>query len=345
VYEYRADHEDVLNSSTVDCLIEFKTTSDQDPFLVKAAPPAPPAPVDSNNSNNSSDSSDSSDSRAGQTRVICSNPFMAATPLAHQVAGQITSYASLVMSAQYRTHLFTVLILKEYARLIRWDRGGALVTEPIYHDGHPHLLDFLIRFNDAMRAARGRDPTVHPANSTERRKVRGLQPFAKASSFLTITISDLSRRETASNLIICAPYAQPDIPAGRWTRTSIAYDVQAEKCVFLKDSWRIHLDDIPPEGETYARLHEHGVHNIAECSLAEDVGEERFHRTWTQDFNGKSGVLQDSVHFVAHRHYRLVLDKIGRKLESFACSKELVRAVYHALIGKFAVVSGLRAIA
>jgi hypothetical protein len=171
VYKYRADHEDVLNSSTVDCLIEFKTTSDQDPFLVKAAPPAPPAPVDSNNSNNSSDSSDSSDSCAGQTRVICSNPFMAATPLAHQVAGQITSYASLVMSAQYHTHLFTVLILKEYARLIQWDHGGALVTEPIYHDGHLHLLDFLIRFNDATHAACGCDPTVRPANSTERRKV------------------------------------------------------------------------------------------------------------------------------------------------------------------------------
>jgi hypothetical protein len=270
---------------------------------------------------------------------------MAATPLAHQVAGQITSYASLVMSAQYRTHLFTVLILKEYARLIRWDRGGALVTEPIYHDGQPHLLDFFIRFNDATRAARGRDLTVRPANSTERRKVRGLQPFAKASSFLTITISDPSRRKDASNFIICAPYAQPDIPAGRWTRTSIAYDVQADKRVFLKDSWRIHLDDIPPEGETYARLHKGGVHNIAECALAGDVGEECFHRTWTQDFNGQSGVFQDSVHFVAHRHYRLVLDTIGRKLESFTRSKELVRAVYHALIGEFAVVYGLRAIA
>ena len=139
-----------------------------------------------------------------------------------------------------------------------------------------------------------------------------------------------------SPFIICAPYAQPHIPVGCWTRMSIAYDVEKDKCVFLKDSWWIDLDDIPPEGETYAKLHNHGVPYIAECSLAEDVGEECFHRTWTHDFNGKCGTFQPSPCFVAHWHYRLVLDSIGQKLENFQCSKELVRAVYHTLSGKFA---------
>ena len=165
MYESSADYKNRLNLSIVDCLIEFKTTSDQDLFLVQLPPLAPLASV------NSSDSSDSYDFHAGQTRIVCSNPFMAATPLAHHVAGQITSYASLVMSAQYRTHLFTILILNKFARLIRWDCSGALITEPIYHDGQPHLLDFLIRFNDATPAARSCNPTVHPANSTEWRKV------------------------------------------------------------------------------------------------------------------------------------------------------------------------------
>jgi hypothetical protein len=48
-----------------------------------------------------------------------------------------------------------------------------------------------------------------------------------------------------------------------------------------------------------------------------------------------------SAHAVPHRHYRLVLDTIGRPLHAFKDSRELVRAVYHALDGQFALASRL----
>ena len=71
------------------------------------------------------------------------------------------------MGAQYRTHLFTVLILKEYARLIQCDHGSALVMVPIYFDTESYLLDFLIHFNNLTPAARSCDLTVCIATDSQ----------------------------------------------------------------------------------------------------------------------------------------------------------------------------------
>ena len=109
VYAKRSDHKFNLNSSLIEFPIEFKTTTDQDPFVVK--------PVSSSDFDSSIE-----------------NPFMSATTSGRIAAGQITAYATSIMSAQYHTHAFLILIMKPFARLIRWDRGGAVVTAPIYYD-------------------------------------------------------------------------------------------------------------------------------------------------------------------------------------------------------------------
>ena len=66
-----------------------------------------------------------------------------------KMAGQITAYATLVLSAQYCTYLFLILILKDYSRLICWDCGSAVVTVLIFHNRDPYLLNFFIHFKDA----------------------------------------------------------------------------------------------------------------------------------------------------------------------------------------------------
>jgi hypothetical protein len=62
------------------------------------------------------------------------NPFMKTSNKAVLTCGQITAYATLHMSAQYRTHIFSVLICGSKARLIRWDRSSAIITKPISYD-------------------------------------------------------------------------------------------------------------------------------------------------------------------------------------------------------------------
>jgi len=77
--------------------------------------------------------------------------------------------------------------------------------------------------------------------------------------------------------IICGPCAQPNIPVGCWTQMSIAYDVQRDKCVILKDSWCISLEDIMPEGDVYKMLHKGNIPNIPCCLILGDIGDDDFH--------------------------------------------------------------------
>jgi hypothetical protein len=249
------------------------------------------------------------------------------------VAGQITAYASSVLGAQYRTHVFFILILKNVARLIRWDHGSAVVTAPIEYDKEPFLLDFLIRYNHASPEACSHDVTVASPTDDENREVRMLPDFEKAKSLLVITMPDSHQPQETNRYVVCGPCARPDIPAGRWTQASIAYDLQRKKCVLLKDSWWVLLDGILPEGDVYAILHTHRVPNIPLCSCFGDVGDDTYHKSRTHKFIGKYK-FRLSLPLTPHRHYCLILDTIGRKLEDFKCSREMVHAVHALLLSK-----------
>jgi hypothetical protein len=306
---YSSD-QSTLDLTLIKFPIEFKTTLDQDPFAVK---PISPSELES----------------------AAKNPFMSMTSNGRQVAGQITAYATSVLSAQYCTHTFLVLIIKESARLLRWDCGGAVVTAPISYNQDPHLFDFLIRYDNATRASCGHDLSVSLHSESERLNARKLADLANADSLLAISIPDPDCPGESSRFIISAPYACPDIPAGRWTRMSIAYDIRRDKHILLKDSWRVILEGITPEGEVYARLHQHSVPNIPHCSHSTDIGDDTYHKSRTHKFVGKYGEPHILTQIVPHRHYRLVLDTIGRKLEDFKHSWDIIKAVHASLIGEW----------
>ena len=88
--------------------VESKYTTEDDPFLV---PPVAAELVGSNNSEH----------------------FLAhQTPHRSHVLGQLGTYVAIHIDSQYCTHFFLVLIISQYARLMRWDRSGVIFTEPIY---------------------------------------------------------------------------------------------------------------------------------------------------------------------------------------------------------------------
>lgn len=246
------------------------------------------------------------------------------------VLGQITSYATLILGSQHRTHTFLVLILKEYARLIRWDRSGAIVTEPIHFD-QPFFYSFFIRYNNASCKVRGHDTTIHlPYDHEDKAACAVIQELALHCTsdgsprprLLTVTKPCL--------LVIPAELGyQYDIPAGRWTRTFVAYDVDRKKCVFLKDSWWLHFNGVPSEGNVYRKLQKHNVPNIPCFHFAGDV-DIKDHRTETC----QSAEALGFGTFKSYLHYRLVLHTIGRPLKKFSSSFELVNAVYSALLGR-----------
>jgi hypothetical protein len=243
--------------------------------------------------------------------------------------GQITAYASSILSAQYRMHTFMVFIVKDYARLLRWDRGGAVVTEPIRFDEEPHLFDFLVRYNVADSEVRGHDSTVKLPNDDEIKLAKAAVPeLAEVKTFLAVDISDRS-------YIICSPESRPRIPVGRWTRTSFAYDIKEKRRVFLKDSWRVLEDDVQPEGEIYAQLKKGQVPNIPRCLVACDVGDDTYHRSQTDEvIKCMTPSPKSTLKITPYRHYRIVLGTIGKTLEKFNSTKEFVRAMYAALEGE-----------
>ncbi|KAF9257409.1 hypothetical protein L218DRAFT_836423, partial [Marasmius fiardii PR-910] len=60
--------------------------------------------------------------------------------------GAISTYAGVILSTQFRTHCFGVLIFDGYVRLIRWDRGGATFSEAFHLWKSSFLVDFLWRY-------------------------------------------------------------------------------------------------------------------------------------------------------------------------------------------------------
>lgn len=249
---------------------------------------------------------------------------------ASQVLGQMTAYAMLVLGTQYRTHTFSVFIVKDRARLLRWDRGGAVVTESFPYNDESYLFDFFFRYNHAGPAVRGHDTTVRKATDGELRHAKAkVVEFENENRLLTVSVLQ-------KDYVILAPCAQAEIPVGRWTRTSVAYDCQSNKPVFFKDSWRVSHPEVTPEGDIYEMLRKENVPNVPHCLDHEDVGSETYHSTRTHEFVRFTNKPASKT-ITHYRHYRLVLDTVGRELTSFTSSKELVTAIHDSLVGKYIV--------
>jgi len=165
------------DNSLAEFSIEFKATASHDPFGTTPTPSSRTRPS-----------------------PYPEDVFMSlGTGKASQVLGQMTAYAMLILGTQYRTHTFTVLIVKDIARLIRWDRGGAVVTESFPYNDQPYLLNFLFRYNHADLGKCGHDVTVRDSTDTERQDAQTTVDELKDVKRL-VTVSMLQQ-----DYVICAP--------------------------------------------------------------------------------------------------------------------------------------------
>ncbi|KAL6308606.1 hypothetical protein BKA93DRAFT_521124 [Sparassis latifolia] len=76
------------------------------------------------------------------------------------VRGQIISYAKILFSRQHRCFAFTILILRDVARIIRWDRAGTVVTNKFKYTNTEYLGKFLWRFCNMTDKQQGYDTTA-----------------------------------------------------------------------------------------------------------------------------------------------------------------------------------------
>jgi hypothetical protein len=244
--------------------------------------------------------------------------------------GQIMSYAVAQLGLQFRTHIFSVLIFDKSARLIRWDRSGAVVT-CAFDFRDPHLIDFFRRYDRSTPAQRGVDMSVSTPTNLEAKEARerlNLDAKGRLLKFAVYSSEDDSVAYYIGNKPCFNGNASP---TGRATRTFTVYDVQTKQCVFLKDTWRIDLPGLEKEGSIYECLHDAGVCNIAPFVRGEDIPH---HHTRTHEFVSKSWARPIPSDLRPHQHYQLVLGVIGIDLKKFKSSWELVNAMSDALQGE-----------
>jgi Fungal protein kinase len=303
------------DSSAIKFFIEFKQEPGDDPFATATSrfmntTPSSPGPPP--------------------------NPFVKTSNKAVLTHGQITAYATSHMSAQYRTHIFSVLICGSKAQLIRWDRSSTIVTEPISYDEDPHLFDFFIRFDCLPPDVQGQDTTVSPAKPEDTKDaVKAIEELGMSQTPLLV-VSVLNCAGEPLRYVVESPLALPWVPVGHWTQTSIGYDIQRKRSIFMKDSWRPLLKGILKEGDVYSIFQTNGVSDVPYCSSSGDIGDKTYHLTQTDLFSVKANWAPNYVYdLTPHCHYCLILDDIGQPFDKFKRSHDMVHAVHAALVGKF----------
>ena len=250
--------------------------------------------------------------------------FLHETKTANNTLGQITSYAAAQLSSQYRMHVYSVLIVKNMARILRWDRSGTIMTEAIHYNESPLLVEFFRRYSAASPGMRGKDESVSlptPVEAVEARQALGL------GDDVPLVKLQVPGAHSPLYFITSAPRATPYTPPGRATRGSPAYDILHKTKVFLKDSWRVDLPDIQAKGLTYKTLEDAKVRNIPHCLTSGNISTTDYHAMKTQIFTPIPCACRLHTHFIPHRHYRLVLNIVGRNLTAFESSYEMVSLV------------------
>lgn len=247
--------------------------------------------------------------------------------------GQITSYTAAQLGTQFRTHAFSVLIVRDRARIIRWDREGAIVTSAIDYNNEPHLADFFHRYARASPEMRGVDTSITLASDEEADLARSQLNIPSTTRMFKVKVPD-AEGSGSLTLIIPQPVTKPHSPVGRWTRACPAFDLVNRKLVMFKDSWRVSLPDVLPEGETYKLLKSHNVSNVATCIAYHDVPPSIPQQSTQTAKFGCAEWACSHLPLTPHTLHRLVLNIVGEKLTDFASSRQLVLSVRDALIGK-----------
>ena len=255
--------------------------------------------------------------------------------------GQICSYATAHMAAQFRSYVFSLLVFPNYTRILRWDRAGVIVTAQIDLTDCAFLLaNFFWRYEHMTNSQRGYDDhiTAVTLQDVERVIPNAIKKLDanEDSRFFSVTIPHDHSKDDSEFIITKPTYMGIGSPTGRSTRTFQALSVTTKERVFLKDTWRVIHPGVLPEHDIYRLLALKQVPHVATMITYHDMLSEA---TKTKEFadaewlKNKDGDPPRS--FRKFQHYRLVLKEVGHPLESFRNVKELIQVFRDALQGTF----------
>lgn len=273
--------------------------------------------------------------------------FIPNTHDGRKARAQMCEFAAEAQLRQHRLFWFTVYIYRSYARLIRWDRVGAVVSRNIdLKTNALQLFDFFHRLGHASDEQLGFDPSVEmvdeegPEAKSLKTALDAFPTKARVKPYIEKAFADklwplyriaVPDKDDATKMhyfLIRNLRAGSASPTGRVTRGYIAFDLKAKGFRFLKDYWRPDSNAIHPELEVYRDLEKAAVGYIATvCCGGDLVGQE------TQTQSHLSGPKLP----LRRIHTRMVLNEVGIPLEDYVNSYELCTTVAFALFGSFFV--------
>uniref|UniRef100_A0A0W0FV24 Protein kinase domain-containing protein n=2 Tax=Moniliophthora roreri TaxID=221103 RepID=A0A0W0FV24_MONRR len=260
-------------------------------------------------------------------------PFEKEAADSQKTRAQLATYASAIMATQFRTHVFCVEVTGHYARLIRFDREGAVVTSAFRYDTDTHLVDFLWRFNHATRENQGHDPSVKIPEPTDSNveKARRVLNLAPQTVVWRFEVYDEANEQVLVFYGAISPLSMSLSPFGRCTRGLVVMDVHGNK-VYLKDTWRIVRQGMVKEGDIYAKLHQSGVSHIPHVVAHGDASPgTSWQSTISLSLPSLVTTDEDSEYLRPFTHYFIVFREVGRPLVKFSTTWELVNSMKDAM--------------
>ncbi|EED84704.1 predicted protein [Postia placenta Mad-698-R] len=228
--------------------------------------------------------------------------------------GQIINYAAAVLHNQPRQFCFMIVVSGCRARLLRWDRSGAIVSESFdfVHEDKETMFRFLYKYGSMARHERGYDPTVTAATKQEVQDMKAKITKNRDGLHPVDPVRGTDSHESGRGIIFAKPHKSSGSPIGRGMQGYVAYNVDEKRLVYLKDSWR--FADVIPEHKTYIKLWQNEVPYIAKPISDGDVfagtdaqARPRVQYTLTQDYLRKRGNAKSKSK--ARIHYRIVFDE------------------------------------
>ncbi|PIL31104.1 hypothetical protein GSI_05800 [Ganoderma sinense ZZ0214-1] len=268
--------------------------------------------------------------------------------------GQLAEYAVEQFNRQHRQFLFMVHVMRDCARLLRFDRSGAVVSEEFDYVAHPEVLGTLLfRLSRMGRAERGHDPMatlaseceaatfreLHARFHADSATARGLRsavaegwPIVKVTMDAPFSSAGAAVRRgavpTRREFLVGKPASLSLSLLGPGAKGFVAYDLTTGAVVFMKDSWRLDSRDVWSEYETYLQLRERTTGELYVPTLL-GGGDVSFDGERQRAACCAESPFEDAPSLV---HCRLVFKEICRPLEDFTNSFELVKAVTWALV-------------
>ncbi|KAA1467093.1 hypothetical protein DENSPDRAFT_226952 [Dentipellis sp. KUC8613] len=251
------------------------------------------------------------------------------TERAMENRGRMISFAGAQLTTQFRQFCFSVSIIEGYdARLMRWDRGGAIVSERFnFVKNFAPLLEFFWRFNHLSPEERGIDTSVSPATAEEVAMAVKAEFFSEGDQLHKLHVKD-DADNVDHYFLISRPVKYGTGVCGRDTRGYIAMDMETKDRVWLKDSWRVDVEEMPKEYRIYEKLQKNKVSNIPKYYCGGDIGQQK---TRTHEYQRKPWRC-GKQRILPHYHYRLALEVIvGRPLRNYSSTRELCVVILDAL--------------